>query len=84
MEKDRSGKTTKGGKSPGRFRLQFDTTTEERESIESVRRRGGLRTFTDVLRTGVRMLDWYLRNKEEGWTIAATKDGKTKELELLW
>jgi len=85
MRQNQPKKAAAGKASPQtRFRHQFDTSPEERESIENIRRRAGLRTFTDVLRTSIRMLEWYLRTKEDGWSIVAVKDGETKAIELLW
>lgn len=84
MRQNPPARTTTGKTKPQmRFRHQFDTTPEERETIERIQRQVGLRTFSEVLRASVRVMEWYVRTKEDGWSILAVKDGETKAIELL-
>ena len=69
---------------PRRFRLQFDAALGEREQLDRIRNRAGVRTYSEALRIGLRVLDRLLQYKEEGYSVVVARNGETKQIELLW
>jgi hypothetical protein len=70
-------------KTPRRLRLQFDARPNEQNLLEQIKRRTGVRTYSEVLRMGLRVLNRLLEYKEEGYSVIVAKNGNATELELL-
>jgi len=63
-----------------RWRIPFGALEKAREIAES---EDNLNDEIDVLLVGLKLLDWYIQKRNEGWTVMLSRDGEMKEIEII-
>lgn len=70
---------------PKRLRLQIEVSPALVDRLNEIVRLGeSIQTWSEAIRVAIRLLEWILHRKEEGYSIQLVKDGQTREVELLW
>jgi hypothetical protein len=66
-----------------RHRLQLDFSPEAYERLSQIRIQSGAKTNAEVVRSALRLYDWYLEQKRNGYNLQLVKDDTVKEVEIL-
>jgi len=66
-----------------RHRLQLDFSSDAYGRLQEIRIASGCKTNADVVRNALRLYEWYLDQKRNGFSIQITKDDVLKEVEIL-
>ncbi len=61
--------------------LEIDTNTME--DLERMKKELNVRTTTELLRRCLGLMSWYLRRRNEGYTIMTKKGNEVSEVEIL-
>ncbi len=69
--------------SSDRKRLQPYFTADELDKLKEIRQFGPFDSDNDAIRSAVKAYAWFLKKREEGWTVQLAKNGKVKEVEFL-
>lgn len=67
----------------GRQRVQLDFSPAAFARLEEIRELAGAKTNSEVIRNSVRVYEWFLRQKNDGFRINLIKGDQAKEVELL-
>lgn len=67
----------------GRQRVQLDFSPVAFARLEEIRELAGAKTNSEVIRNSVRVYEWFLRQKNDGFKINLVKGDQAKEVELL-
>ena len=65
-------------------RLQIDFSPAAYQSLLHLREKAGSRTLAEVVRNALRLYEWFLEQKEQGYKIHLIKDNQVKEVELMF
>lgn len=66
-----------------RVRVQIDLNRADADRIQAVRARAGTST-TEAIRRAIRLYEWYLDRKKEGYRVQVEKDGSVREVDILF
>ncbi|MCA9650066.1 MAG: hypothetical protein H6712_18190 [Myxococcales bacterium] len=77
------GATTSADRS-GRRRVQIDFSPAAYARLESIRERGEAQSNAEAVRNALRLYDWFLRQREEGFEVRLVKGDEERAVELLW
>ena len=64
-------------------RVAIEFSTEAFERLNQIREVAGASSNAEVIRDALRVYDFLLNNRKNGWAIHLVKDKYVKELELL-
>ncbi len=79
------GTTTTSGRGPGgRRRVQIDFSRAAYDRLESIRERSEAQSNAETVRNALRLYDWFLRQREEGYEVRLVKGDEERAVELLW
>ena len=67
-----------------RQRVQLDFTPEAYQRLLEVRRMAEARTNAEVVRNALRLYEWFLIQRQEGFHLQITKEGVVREVELMF
>lgn len=67
---------------PKRPRVQLDFTRPAFKRLRELKDLAGLRSLPDVFREALRVYEWYLIRKSEGYRLQIMKDGRTTDVDL--
>jgi len=66
-------------------RIQFEFSQSAYQSLLQLRSESGVKTLSDLVRNAIRLYQWYIKQKKEGYTLALVKNGKVeKEVEIMF
>lgn len=68
----------------GRRRLQIDFSSEAYSRLIELRRESDVKTNTEVVRNALRLFQWFLRAKKDGFRIQLVKDDVVREVEIIF
>ncbi|MEX1365203.1 MAG: hypothetical protein AB1Z98_18895 [Nannocystaceae bacterium] len=68
----------------GRRRVQIDFSPAAYERLETIRERGDAQSNAEAVRNALRLYDWFLRQREEGYEVRLVKGDEERAVELLW
>ena len=66
-----------------RQRVQLDFSQEAYDRLTEIKKLADARTNAEVVRDALRLYEWFLRRKREGYAVQLTKDDAVKEVELV-
>jgi len=66
-----------------RQRLQLDFTPEAFARLEEIRVQAKARSNAEVVRSSLRLFEWFLQRTKEGYTLQLAKDDLVKEVEIV-
>jgi hypothetical protein len=76
-----------GGKSEqrdGRRRVQIDFSRTAYSRLDSIRERSEAQSNAETVRNALRLYDWFLRQRDEGYEVRLVKGDEERAVELLW
>jgi len=72
------------GESQGRRRVQIDFSPAAYARLDSIRERSDAQSNAETVRNALRLYDWFLRQREEGYEVRLVKGDEERAVELLW
>lgn len=76
-----SGGTKSGN---ARRRVQIDFTDEDMNRLGELAKLEGLKSKAELLRNAIRLFEWYVEQKQKGYSIALRKGGRFRQVEVLF
>jgi hypothetical protein len=68
----------------GRRRVQIDFSPPAYARLDSIRERSDAQSNAETVRNALRLYDWFLRQREEGYEVRLVKGDEERAVELLW
>ena len=68
----------------GRRRVQIDFSPAAYARLDSIRERSDAQSNAETVRNALRLYDWFLRQREEGYEVRLVKGDEERAVELLW
>lgn len=68
----------------GRRRVQIDFSPAAYARLDSIRERSEAQSNAETVRNALRLLDWFLRQRDEGYEVRLVKGDEERAVELLW
>ncbi len=65
-------------------RVQLDLSSEAFEKLTGIRQRAGAGTNAETIRNALRLYDWFLQKKSEGYSLQVAKGDTVKEVEIIF
>lgn len=78
-----SGSETTGSER-ARRRVQIDFSSTAFARLEGIRERSEAQSNAEAVRNALRLYDWFLRQREEGYEVRLVKGDEERAVELLW
>jgi hypothetical protein len=72
------------GESQGRRRVQIDFSPAAYSRLDSIRERSDAQSNAETVRNALRLYDWFLRQREDGYEVRLVKGDEERAVELLW
>lgn len=72
------------GEGQGRRRVQIDFSPAAYARLDSIRERSDAQSNAETVRNALRLYDWFLRQREEGYEVRLVKGDEERAVELLW
>ena len=69
---------------PTRHRIQLDFSPESYDRLLSLRDKSEARTNAELVRNALRLFEWYLKTRDDGYKIQLAKDNEVKEVEIVF
>jgi hypothetical protein len=66
-----------------RRRVQLDFSTKAHQQLHQLRAEAEMPTVAALVRNALRLYEWFLTKKREGYRIQLVKDDKILEIELM-
>jgi hypothetical protein len=76
--------TIERGEGQGRRRVQIDFSPAAYARLDSIRERSDAQSNAETVRNALRLYDWFLRQREEGYEVRLVKGDEERAVELLW
>jgi hypothetical protein len=73
-----------GSDEDGRRRLQIDFSPKAYKQLLSLRRAVEVKTNTELVRMALRLLEWFLKARMDGFRVQLVKDDVVKEVEIMF
>ena len=70
--------------SQGRRRVQIDFSPAAYARLDSIRERSDAQSNAETVRNALRLYDWFMRQREEGYEVRLVKGDEERAVELLW
>jgi len=67
-----------------KYRLQIYLSSEAYERLLAIRQLAEAHTNVEVIRNALRLYEWFLEQKKEGYKFHLVKDEKALEVELMF
>jgi hypothetical protein len=67
-----------------RRRLQLDFSPEAFERLALIRKKAGTNSNAELVRNALRLYDWYLDQKQEGYKLQLVKGSEAKQVEIVF
>ena len=67
-----------------RHRIQLDFSPESYARLLALRENSEARTNAELVRNALRLFEWYLKTKDEGYQIQLAKDDEVKIVEIVF
>lgn len=68
----------------GRRRVQIDFSPAAYARLDSIRERSEAQSNAETVRNALRLYDWFLRQRDEGYEVRLIKGDEERAVELLW
>lgn len=68
----------------GRRRVQIDFSPAAYARLEAIRERSDSQSNAETVRNALRLFDWFLKQREEGFEVRLVKGDEERAVELLW
>lgn len=68
----------------GRRRVQIDFSPAAYARLDSIRERSEAQSNAETVRNALRLYDWFLRQRDEGYEVRLVKGDEERAVELLW
>ncbi len=81
---DTASAIERGGEGQGRRRVQIDFSPAAYSRLDSIRERSEAQSNAEAVRNALRLLDWFLRQRDEGYEVRLVKGDEERAVELLW
>jgi len=78
------GGATASPERSGRRRVQIDFSPTAYVRLEAIRERSEAQSNTEAVRNALRLYDWFLRQRDEGYEVRLVKGDEERAVELLW
>lgn len=79
-----TGTATGQAQQVGRKRVQIDFSPTAYARLETIRERSDANSNAETVRSALRLYDWFLRQKVEGYEVRLVKGDEERAVELLW
>lgn len=78
------GGAGKGEQRDGRRRVQIDFSRTAYARLDGIRERSEAQSNAETVRNALRLYDWFLRQRDEGYEVRLVKGDEERAVELLW
>ena len=68
----------------GRRRVQIDFSPAAYARLDSIRERSEAQSNAETVRNALRLYDWFLRQRDDGFEVRLVKGDEERAVELLW
>lgn len=68
----------------GRRRVQIDFSRTAYARLDAIRERSEAQSNAETVRNALRLYDWFLRQRDEGYEVRLVKGDEERAVELLW
>lgn len=68
----------------GRRRVQIDFSPAAYARLDSIRERSDAQSNAETVRNALRLYDWFLRQRDDGYEVRLVKGDEERAVELLW
>jgi len=75
---------TSAAMTSNRRRLQLDFSPEAFDRLALIRKKAGTTSNAELVRNALRLYDWYLDQRAEGYKLQVTKGGEAKHVEIVF
>ena len=65
-----------------RTRLQLEISDDAFDRMKLLRDASGKKTFGELVRDSLRVFEWFLKLKRDGYSVRIVKDGKETDVDL--
>jgi hypothetical protein len=72
------------GEAQGRRRVQIDFSPAAYARLDSIRERSESQSNAETVRNALRLYDWFLRQRDDGYEVRLVKGDEERAVELLW
>lgn len=78
------GKAASASEREGRRRVQIDFSPAAYARLDSIRERSDAQSNAETVRNALRLYDWFLRQRDDGYEVRLVKGDEERAVELLW
>ena len=78
------GASKSGEQREGRKRVQIDFSPTAYARLDAIRERSEAHSNAETVRNALRLYDWFLRQRDEGYEVRLVKGDEERAVELLW
>lgn len=68
----------------GKKRVQLDLEEDQIAQLDKLKVRSRSTSRAEVVKNSLRLYEWFLAQKDDGWEIALVKDDEEKIVELVF
>lgn len=69
---------------PERQRVQIEFSPEVSARLKEIKQLSDAKTNADVVRNAIRLFDWFLRQRQNGWQLQLVKGDTVREVEVIF
>jgi hypothetical protein len=67
-----------------RQRVQIEFSPEVSARLREIKQMAGVKTNADVVRNALRLFDWFLRQRQDGWQLQLVRGDTVREVEVIF
>jgi hypothetical protein len=67
-----------------RHRVQLDFSAQAYEKLVELRKKSDLKSNAEVVRNALRLYEWFLQQKREGYALQIVRNDEAKEIEFVF
>jgi hypothetical protein len=67
-----------------RQRVQIEFSPEVSARLKEIKQLSDAKTNADVVRNAIRLFDWFLRQRQNGWQLQLVKGDTVREVEVIF
>jgi hypothetical protein len=69
--------------STNRQRVQLELSPDASAQLRAMREMAGVKTTADATRNALRLLDWFLQRRREGWRLQLVRGEVVREVDVI-
>jgi hypothetical protein len=75
--------TTKSDEQSAVKRVVIEFSQRSHAQLWDLKERSGASTLAELVRKALKLFEFFVIQREEGWTVQLTKNGETRQVEIL-